>query len=131
MKLRSHLAFGILVVAYAVYVSTVVWRASAVIAGERYFSLGDDAMISMRYARNFVQGHGLVWNAGERPVEGYTNLLWVVVMAAIHALPLPVSKTSGAVKTLAAALLVANLFVTRRLAERAGPAPAPRSELSF
>ena len=27
----------------------------------------DDAFISYRYAMNFVYGHGLVWNPGERP----------------------------------------------------------------
>ena len=43
--------------------------------------IGDDAFISFRYARNWVEGNGLVWNAGEA-VEGYTNFLWVVVMAA-------------------------------------------------
>jgi hypothetical protein len=41
----------------------------------------DDAYISMRYAENLVEGHGLTWNVGERPVEGYTNLLWVMVLA--------------------------------------------------
>jgi len=46
----------------------------------RYSFLGDDAFISFRYARNLVEGHGLVWNPGER-VEGYTNFLWVVLMA--------------------------------------------------
>jgi hypothetical protein len=124
MRYRRHFAFGLVVAAYSVYVFALFWSSSAVIDGERYFSLGDDAMISMRYARNFVHGHGLVWNAGERPVEGYTNPLWVLFMAAIHALPLPASKTSGAVKVLAMALLVANLFVTRRLAERIGASPA-------
>jgi hypothetical protein len=124
MKYRRQVAFGLVVAAYAVYVFALFWRSSAVIDGERYFSLGDDAMISMRYARNFVHGHGLVWNVGERPVEGYTNPLWVLFMAALHALPLPASKTSGAVKILAMALLVANLFVTRRLAERIGASPA-------
>jgi arabinofuranosyltransferase len=41
---------------------------------------GDDAFISFRYARNLVEGHGLVFNAGER-VEGYTNLLWTLWIA--------------------------------------------------
>jgi arabinofuranosyltransferase len=40
----------------------------------------DDAYISFRYARNWAQGHGLVWNLGEPPVEGYTNFLWTVWM---------------------------------------------------
>jgi len=47
---------------------------------QRYFSIFDDAMISMRYAWNFSHGYGLVWNPGER-VEGYTNLLMVLLMA--------------------------------------------------
>jgi hypothetical protein len=46
----------------------------------RYEFLGDDAFISFRYARNLVDGHGLVWNPGEA-VEGYTNFLWVLLMA--------------------------------------------------
>ena len=41
----------------------------------------DDAYISYRYALNFVQGHGLVYNPGE-PVEGYTNFLWTIFIAA-------------------------------------------------
>ncbi len=41
---------------------------------------GDDAFISYRYARNLVEGHGLVYNPGER-VEGYTNLLWTLLVA--------------------------------------------------
>jgi hypothetical protein len=40
----------------------------------------DDAFISFRYARHLVEGHGLVWNVGER-IEGYTNFLWVLVIA--------------------------------------------------
>lgn len=40
----------------------------------------DDAFISFRYARNLVEGHGLVFNPGER-VEGYTNFLWTIVHA--------------------------------------------------
>jgi hypothetical protein len=40
----------------------------------------DDAYISYLYARNLVQGHGLVFNPGEY-VEGYSNLLYVLLMA--------------------------------------------------
>ena len=43
-----------------------------------------DAFISFRYARNLLEGHGLVWNPGER-VEGYSNFLWVLELAAIWA----------------------------------------------
>ena len=43
--------------------------------------VNDDAFISFRYAKNFADGLGLVYNAGER-VEGYTNFLWTVLIAA-------------------------------------------------
>jgi arabinofuranosyltransferase len=41
----------------------------------------DDAYIAFRYAANLVAGHGLVFNPGER-VEGYSNFLWTLLMAA-------------------------------------------------
>lgn len=41
----------------------------------------DDAFISLRYATNWADGHGLSFNTGER-VEGYTNFLLVLVEAA-------------------------------------------------
>ncbi|MDC0676233.1 hypothetical protein [Sorangium atrum] len=43
--------------------------------------VADDAFISFRYAENLVRGHGLVFNPGER-VEGYTNFLWTLLVAA-------------------------------------------------
>ena len=54
-------------------------QATVVIDHQRYYYLDDDQMISMRYARNLVDGLGLVWNAGDR-VEGYTNLGWVCML---------------------------------------------------
>ena len=45
----------------------------------------DDSFITFRYARNMVDGFGLVWNPGSsNPVEGYTNFLWMVIMAIPH-----------------------------------------------
>ena len=40
----------------------------------------DDSYISNRYSQNFAAGKGLVYNVGEY-VEGYTNFLWVVLVA--------------------------------------------------
>jgi len=40
----------------------------------------DDAYISFRYARNLMDGYGLVFNPSD-PVEGYSNLLWVLISA--------------------------------------------------
>lgn len=51
----------------------------------RFDFVCDDAYISFRYARNFASGLGLVFNPGvEPPVEGYTELLWVLLMAAVE-----------------------------------------------
>jgi hypothetical protein len=43
--------------------------------------VAEDAFISFRFARNLVEGHGLLWNPGQPPVEGYTNFLWLLLCA--------------------------------------------------
>ena len=42
----------------------------------------DDAFISLRYAERLAHGKGLTWTGGEA-VEGYSNLLWVLLMAGL------------------------------------------------
>ncbi|MCD6351268.1 MAG: hypothetical protein J7M26_04015 [Armatimonadetes bacterium] len=68
----------------------------------------DDAYISFRYARNLAEGQGLVFNPGER-VEGYTNFLWVLLIAAsmkLHlASPELVAKVLGTLAGLGLVLL--------------------------
>jgi len=43
----------------------------------------DDAYISFRTVDNFINGHGLVWNTGER-VQGFTHPLWVFLASAVY-----------------------------------------------
>jgi len=50
-----------------------------------YAFLTDDAYISFRYARNLGNGFGLVFNPGFERVEGYTNFLWVLILAGFSA----------------------------------------------
>lgn len=70
-----------LITVFTLWAAAFIFRSSFItIEGSRYYSLFDDAMISMRYAWNFSHGLGLVWNPGE-PVEGYTNLLMVGLMS--------------------------------------------------
>jgi len=45
----------------------------------------DDAFISLRYAQRLLDGQGLSWTEGP-PVEGYSNLLWVLACALLAAL---------------------------------------------
>ena len=57
----------------------------------------DDAYISYRYVQNFLDGRGLVYNAGER-VEGFTNFGWVIYLCMWGSLGLKyitISKITG------------------------------------
>jgi arabinofuranosyltransferase len=101
---------------FLAYAGCFIYRTSFSIGGERYFSLFDDAMVSMRYATNLAHGNGLVWNAGSQPVEGYTNPLWVLYMAAIHLLPVASAKTSLLIQLTGAVLLAINLLFVREMA---------------
>ncbi len=65
----------------------------------------DDAYISFRYARNLADGIGPVWNRGDH-VEGYSNFLWVALLAATRKLSLDtvdVARWSGFGLSVAAA----------------------------
>src|SRR2546423_1137519 len=79
-------AMAAALIAYAIWAARFI-RSTLVPLGDgtRAACLFDDAMISMRYAWNFVHGNGLVWNPGER-VEGFTNPLMVAVMAVASSL---------------------------------------------
>jgi hypothetical protein len=70
---------------YVVFILRSAFR----VEGRLTFSLFDDAMISLTYARNLAEGNGLVWTAGESPVEGYTNFLWTLGMTLPHCAGLP------------------------------------------
>lgn len=76
--------------------------------------VGDDAFISFRYVENFVAGHGLVYNPGER-VEGYTNFLWLMLLAPFRAIGLSLPQVSVVLTLgcLGAALSMVALMVRR------------------
>jgi hypothetical protein len=66
------------------HVAAVGAAAVIVLLQHFYFHYtSDDAYISYRYAYNLSEGNGPVWNTGER-VEGYTNFLWVGILAGVH-----------------------------------------------
>ncbi|MBN1290593.1 MAG: hypothetical protein JXB48_02055, partial [Candidatus Latescibacteria bacterium] len=117
---KSHhksekIIFSTFLLIFAIYSGIFIYKTSFVIEGERYFSLFDDAMVSMRYARNLAEGNGLVMNPGER-VEGITNPLWTFWMAAAHFLPVPLSKISLIIQITAAVCLLLNLVFVRKIA---------------
>ena len=71
----------------------------------------DDAFINLRYGRNLLEGHGPVFNVGER-AEGYTSFAWMLAAAAAIALagaPEAWMKIASLLATLAAIGLAAAL----------------------
>ena len=66
----------------AILAAAFLTLAGLLLHAREYQFLTDDAYISFRYARNLADGHGLVFNPGFERVEGYTNLLWVLILAA-------------------------------------------------
>lgn len=111
----------ILAAAYAVYALAFILNTSTVAGGTRYFVLFDDAMISMCYAKNFAAGSGLVWYEGAPKVQGFTNLLWVMLMAVPHLLKIAAAKTSLFIQLAGAASVAgAAYFVYRTAREISG-----------
>ncbi|MBS2011911.1 MAG: acyltransferase [Deltaproteobacteria bacterium] len=112
---RARLA---VVVAAVAFYALFVFRTSFTVAGTRYFVLFEDAMISMRYARHLADGHGLVWNIGEPPIEGFTNLLWVLWMSVAHKIGLSESKISLFIMLSGVAILLTTGFAAARVARK-------------
>lgn len=78
----------------------------------------DDTFIFLRYAENFAAGHGLTWNPGLAPVEGYTSFSWTVLLTLPFLLSsnaLVFAKAGGVLCMLGAAAFAGRL--ARRLAD--------------
>jgi hypothetical protein len=111
----------------AAWSSWFIYRSSFVFAGRRVFCLFEDAMISMTYARNLVEGHGLNWARAGEPVEGFTHPLWVALMVPANLLSFDLRYRSLIVQLLSLAILVWHVVLVRRLALRffsTGPVPS-------
>ena len=81
----------------------------------QYRNVVDDAFIVFRYAENIAQGYGAVFNPGER-VEGYTDFLWVALLAGLGLVGGSLPALAPALGRLAAlALLPVCYWTGRRL----------------
>ncbi len=75
----------------------------------------DDAYISYRYVANFLNGHGLVYNIGER-IEGFTNFGWVnylILWGGVGANYILASKVTGFL--CGAGIVIVTFLLARRL----------------
>lgn len=107
----------------------LVWLVSR----QRHFSgwVDDDAFISFRYARNWAEGHGLVFNPGER-VEGFTNFLWTAILALAHHMHLDLPATAQVLGGfIAASTVLLLVFGTGRILRADDPAPSASVRLSL
>ena len=94
----SRIALGL---AHLPWLALLAWMASV------SWFLTDDAFISFRYVRNLLNGHGLVFNVGER-VEGYSNFLWILELAAVwRILDMPPERAAPWLSVLFTALTLA------------------------
>lgn len=70
----------------------------------------DDAYITLRYARNLIDGAGVVWNPGEY-VQGYTNFLHLMLVSGLGRLGIDLIVASRVVGMAALLSLVGVLMV--------------------
>jgi arabinofuranosyltransferase len=74
----------------------------------------DDAYITFRYARHLAEGYGFgAWNHTGEHVEGYSSLLWMLLLAGAARLGVDV-RIASKVLGIAAALIVIAALVWRR-----------------
>jgi hypothetical protein len=85
----------------------------------------DDAFIGFQYIENLLAGDGFTFHSGQKPVEGVSNIGWLLLLAPVST----VVKPTVAAKCLGLALLLASLAATvalgRNLAMREEPIASP------
>jgi arabinofuranosyltransferase len=91
-----------------------------VIATQMAPFIPDDSFISYRYAENLAQGNGLRFNAGEPPVEGYSNFLWIIVLAGLSKVKVDIVAGSELLGGLFGILSIGLLWWLLRRAGRSG-----------
>jgi hypothetical protein len=74
----------------------------------------EDAAILMRYSRHLAAGHGIVWNVGEPPVDGATDFLFMVLLAALHAAGASLESSARVLDLSAHAATVAVVYLGAR-----------------
>ena len=112
---RAALLFGSVLAAWVAQRVATVWPFST-----------DDAYITLRYARHWASGQGLLWNVGEAPVEGYSNFLSLTLATASLRLgidPLLALKSLGVLSLFVAGALL--WWQARRWAGPLGALAAP------
>jgi hypothetical protein len=125
-KRRQRAAWLALLGTLSAWGGWLIFRTSFVLDGRRVFCLFDDAMISMTYARNLVEGWGLNWARQGAPVEGFSHPLWTALMVPVNLLPLALDRRGLVMQVAALALLLLHVALVRRLVLRHFTRPGAR-----
>ncbi len=114
----DRLAMALLLALALAWGGWFIERTSFTVGGTRWCVIFDDALISMAYARNLVEGRGLTWAREGPPVEGFTTPLWTLAMVPAELLPVERPLRPLAVQLLSLGLLALHLVLVRRLVRR-------------
>src|SRR6266508_2451533 len=100
---RNAILLALAAMSIATALAVILWRATL-----------DDAYITFRYARHLAEGYGFgAWNHTGEHVEGYSSLLWMLLLAGAARLGVDV-RIASKVLGIAAALIVIAALVWRR-----------------
>lgn len=81
----------------------------------------EDAAMLLRYARHIAQGYGIVWNPGEKPVDGATDFLYMMAVAGATRAGFSLEMAARAVGFAAHLLAVLVVYVAVRRLYKAPP----------
>jgi hypothetical protein len=79
----------------------------------------EDAAMLLRYSEHLADGHGIVWNVGEKPIDGATDFLFMVLVAGVHKTGVGLEKAAQGVGLLAHLATVLLVFLAARRQLRA------------
>lgn len=114
-KIKKWLTWA---VAIGIPLAGFIWMATPV-----YPFIEDDSLISLRYAHRLLLGKGLTWNDGEA-VEGYSNLLWILLSAGLGALGIDLIAALRILGCFSSVLTLVVLFWIHPINRRGGIWPA-------
>ncbi len=74
----------------------------------------EDAAMLMRYSIHLAEGHGIVWNIGEIPVDGATDFLFMIFLSLLFKLGLPVEISARIIGFISHILTVIIIYIAIR-----------------
>ena len=111
MRLLDVSVIVVLVLATAVYVAPFI---------DVRWQIYEDAAMLFRYAQHVSAGHGIVWNIGDPPVDGATDLLFMWMIAGLNHLGVSIETAARVIGTVAHLATIVLIFVGARTLGAAG-----------